>query len=379
MAIKEIRAKSLLRKQKKVDSWFVARYGMNLYRGCIHNCVYCDGRAEKYNVEGDFGSDVAVKINAIEVLERELDPTRKRKPMKPGYFMLGGGVNDSYQPVEKQYRLTRQVLELLRQKNLPVHILTKSTMVEEDMPVIRQINDKKQAIVSFSFSSVNDNISAIFEPGVPLPSERLRTIKKFKKAGIACGIYLMPVIPFITDAHEFIEQVVAEAQRIEVDFIVFSGMTLKPGRQQNYFLQILKEHYPEYLDEYEKLYPGNKYGSADSRYYRDINLKFADIACKYSMPQRMPRRLFNEILDENDRVVVLLEHIDHYLKLKGARSPYGFAAYSVSKVREPLSEIRFELTELKGIGKSTAMVIQEILDTGTSELYQKLAMPSQHY
>lgn len=368
-----------MRKQKKVDSWFVARYGMNLYRGCIHNCVYCDGRAEKYNVEGDFGSDVAVKINAIEVLERELDPTRKRKPMKPGYFMLGGGVNDSYQPVEKQYRLTRQVLELLRQKNLPVHILTKSTMVEEDMPVIRQINDKKQAIVSFSFSSVNDNISAIFEPGVPLPSERLRTIKKFKKAGIACGIYLMPVIPFITDAHEFIEQVVAEAQRIEVDFIVFSGMTLKPGRQQNYFLQILKEHYPEYLDEYEKLYPGNKYGSADSRYYRDINLKFADIACKYSMPQRMPRRLFNEILDENDRVVVLLEHIDHYLKLKGARSPYGFAAYSVSKVREPLSEIRFELTELKGIGKSTAMVIQEILDTGTSELYQKLAMPSQHY
>jgi len=125
LTINEIEAKSILRKQKKIDSWFLSRYGMNLYRGCTHNCVYCDGRAEGYYVEGEFGSDVAVKINALEVLRRELDPRRKRTPYKPGYVMVGGGVGDSYQPVEEKYELTRKTLLLLSEKKLPFQILTK--------------------------------------------------------------------------------------------------------------------------------------------------------------------------------------------------------------------------------------------------------------
>ena len=75
---REIVAKSILRKHKKIESWFLTRYGMNLYRGCEHNCVYCDGRTEKYQVDGKFGRDVVVKINAIDLLRRELDPKRKR-------------------------------------------------------------------------------------------------------------------------------------------------------------------------------------------------------------------------------------------------------------------------------------------------------------
>jgi DNA repair photolyase len=65
MKVKEIEAKSILRKYKKIDSWFISKYGMNLYRGCTHNCIYCDGRSEKYSVEGEFGDNVEVKINAI--------------------------------------------------------------------------------------------------------------------------------------------------------------------------------------------------------------------------------------------------------------------------------------------------------------------------
>ncbi len=82
MSIKETEAKSILRKHKKIDSWFLSRYGMNLYRGGTHNCVYCDGRAEGYYVEGEFGKDVVVKVNAIEILKQELDPKRKRTPFK---------------------------------------------------------------------------------------------------------------------------------------------------------------------------------------------------------------------------------------------------------------------------------------------------------
>ena len=133
MTIREIEAKSILRKHKKIDSWFVSRYGMNLYRGCIHNCTYCDGRAEKYQVQGEFGKQVAVKTNAIEILRRELDPSRKRKPMKRGFIGIGGGVGDSYQPIEEKYQLTRQTLQIIYDFNFPVFVLTKSTLVERDI------------------------------------------------------------------------------------------------------------------------------------------------------------------------------------------------------------------------------------------------------
>ena len=92
MIIRETEARSILLKHKKIDSWFISRYGLNLYRGCTHNCVYCDGRSERYHVNGPFGENVTVKINAVEVLARELDPKRRRVKLKPSYIMLGGGV-----------------------------------------------------------------------------------------------------------------------------------------------------------------------------------------------------------------------------------------------------------------------------------------------
>ena len=166
MTIKEIEAKSILRKHKKIDSWFVSHYGLNLYRGCTHNCVYCDGRSERYYVDGEFGEDVSVKVNAIEVLRRELDPKKKRVPFKRSFIMLGGGVGDSYQPIEKRYQLSRKALQLFYEYKFPVHVLTKSNLIKRDIDILKKINDQRRAVVSYSFSSVDDPISAIFEPGV---------------------------------------------------------------------------------------------------------------------------------------------------------------------------------------------------------------------
>ncbi|PKP54868.1 hypothetical protein CVT91_17795, partial [Candidatus Atribacteria bacterium HGW-Atribacteria-1] len=179
MTIRETEAKSILRKYKKIDSWFISRYGMNLYRGCIHNCIYCDGRSEGYYVDGEFGEDVTIKVNAVEILRRELDPKRKRAPFKRSFIMIGGGVGDSYQPIEEKYQLSRRALELVDEYNFPVHVLTKSTLIKKDIDILKKINKKSRTIISFSFSSVDDKISAIFEPGVPPPSERLKTLTFF--------------------------------------------------------------------------------------------------------------------------------------------------------------------------------------------------------
>lgn len=281
MAIREIEAKSILRKYKKIDFWFISRYGMNLYRGCTHNCIYCDGRAEGYYVDGEFGEDVTVKVNAIEILRRELDPKRKRNPFKRSFIMIGGGVGDSYQPIEEKYQLSRRALELVDEYNFPVHVLTKSTLVKRDIDILKKINRKSRAIVSFSFSSVNDEISAIFEPGVPSPSERLKILTFFKNEGIACGMFLLPVIPFITDTPELMEDTIRKAVEIDLDFIVFGGMTLKEGRQKDYFFKTLKKYYPKLIVEYENIYQKNKWGEAAGEYYNSINLTFNSIIKKY--------------------------------------------------------------------------------------------------
>ncbi len=375
MTITNIQAKSILRKHKRVDSWFVSRYGMNLYRGCLHDCTYCDGRADVYQVAGEFGRDVAVKENAIEILLKELDPARKRVPLKKAYIMLGGGVGDCYQALDKKYQLSRQALGLIHHFGFPVHILTKSTLVQRDIDLICSINEKNRAIVSMSFSSVDEEKSAVFEPNVPSPEKRLNVLAEFKSQGIACGMFLMPVIPFITDTPELIEASISKAVETGLDFIVFSGMTLKPGRQWDYFISKVNQDYPEQVKDILSIYAeADRWGNALSQYYDQLQQMFCKIAGRYKIPVRMPPALFTDILDENDRVIVMLEHIDYMLKIQNAKSPYGYAAYSLSQLKESISSIKGKLTSLKGVGPATERLILEILETGRSDLYEKLLL-----
>ena len=370
--IREINAKSILRKHKIIDSWFLSRYGMNLYRGCTHNCVYCDGRSEKYNVEGEFGSEVEVKINALDILRRELD--QKRKPLKKGYVMVGGGVGDSYQQIEQQYKLTRKTLELMYEKDLPVHVLTKSNLVERDLDILKKINEKNHCIVSFSFSSANNEICSIFEPGVPPPEKRLETLEMFKKEGIPIGMFLLPVIPFITDKPKVMEDTIKKGKKIGIDFIIFGGMTLKDGRQKDYFFNALNKSYPDLIVEYHNIYKGDKWGSPIPEYYQSIHQTFDKIISKHKIPKRIPPYLYKDILDINDLVIVTLEHIDYLLRFKGSKSPYGYSAYSISKINEPLLKMKDNLKSIKGVGPTTERLILEIIDKGNSKYLEKLLL-----
>jgi len=371
----EILAKSILIKRKKIDSWFISRYGMNLYRGCAHNCVYCDGRSEKYRVGGEFGKDVFVKVNAIEVLNKELSSRRssqkKKIPPKSGYIMIGGGVGDSYQPLEKEYELTRRALYVMHRYNFPVHILTKSTLVKRDIDILKKINERKKVILSFSFSSTRDDISRIFEPGVPSPTERLETISFLKENGFACGMFLIPIIPYITDSKEIIEESIKKAKKAGIDFIIFGGMTLKEGRQKKHFYSVLRKEYPDLVEKYDQTYKGNKWGAVESLYYKSIDKDLSKLAKKNKIPKRIPPTLYEGTLNQNDMVVVILEHIDYLLRLKGEKSQFGFAAYSISQIKEPISEY-VDMEVIRGVDEDTDKIIQEILKTGACKYYEKL-------
>ena len=370
MSIREITAKSILRKYKRIDSWFISCYGMNLYKGCLHNCVYCDGRAEKYQVNGQFGQDIEVKINAIEVLNRELRPLRAKKSFKKCYILLGGGVGDSYQPVEKTYQLTRKAIQLLYHYNLPFSILTKSTLIERDMDLLQEIKEKNNLLINFSFSSTDDEISSIFEPGTSSPTEKLNTMKTLKKNGFTIGVFLLPVIPFITDTATVMKQTIQDLTDIGIDYIIFGGMTLKNGQQKNYFLKTIKEYYPHLLPEYEIIYKHDKWGQSTKEYTDSIHKTFLSLMQTNHIPIRIPAKLFNHILSENDTVSVILDQLDYLNKINGKKSPYGYASYQISQIMQPLSSMKFELQNIKGVGPITEKIITEILEKGTSQYYE---------
>jgi DNA repair photolyase len=356
----------LLRKQKRIDAWFVARYGMNLYRGCAHNCAYCDGRSEGYYVEGDFGKSISVKVNAPELLAKELDPERKRKPLKRAYIMMGGGVGDAYQQAESRFELARRCLEVIKARGFPVHVLTKSCLVERDLDLIKVIGRQSGAIVSMSFSTVDDRIAGRFEPGSQPPSRRLETLARCHREGIPCGMYLMPVIPFVTDHPEMVEAACERAREAGVDFVVFSGMTLKRGRQWDYFTKQLKVYHPELLSQYHVLYGESRWGNASRDYYESATALFTAVARRHRVNQRIPPRLYRDILDDNDSVAVMLAHLDYFHRAEGRRAPYGQAARAIASLETPVSALA-DLRSLSGVGFHAAKIIREIRETGRCE------------
>jgi hypothetical protein len=254
----------------------------------------------------------------------------------------------------------------------PVQILTKSTLVGRDLDLLERINRQSRALVCFSFSSVDERISRIYEPGVPTPAERLETLKGAKSCGIPCGLFLLPVIPFVTDAGKLLERALQAAVDTGVDYLVFGGMTLKEGRQSGYFLGHLARHHPDVLDQYRKIYRGNRWGQATGEYYRRLHERFLRIAADYDLPLRMPPELFGDLLDDRDRIVVILDQLDYLFRLRGKASNYGSAARRIAGLAVPIREQLHTGEPLPGINAKVRALIDEILSTGSAELYEKL-------
>lgn len=159
--IREIQAKRLLAHRKEPDDWFGIQYNFNIYRGCEHQCIYCDSRSECYGIE-DF-RDVLVKVNAIELLRDEL-------PRKRQVGVIGtGSMSDPYTPAERRYGLTGQALRVIAEHRFPLHLITKSDLILKDLEPLTQIARDTRATVSFTLTTVDDDLARILEPGAPPP------------------------------------------------------------------------------------------------------------------------------------------------------------------------------------------------------------------
>jgi len=231
------------------DSWFGLTYNMNLYRGCQHQCIYCDSRSECYQIK-DL-AQIQVKENAISLLEKEI----KSKKLKG---TIGtGSMNDPYMPIEKQLEVTRKALEIINKYNYPVHVITKSNLVLRDIDVLKNVS-KTYAAVSVTITTATDKLGKIIEPAASLSSERFETIKALSDAGIYCGVLLMPILPFINDTPENIIAVIEMAKKAGAKYIIgWMGMTLR-DKQREYYYEKLDVHFPELKEKYIARY-GDQY------------------------------------------------------------------------------------------------------------------------
>jgi DNA repair photolyase len=277
MRVREVTVKGILNNIRGVDEWFGLKYNLNLYRGCEHQCIYCDTRSRCYQIE-NFNEEVLVKINALERLEEALP--RKRKLGLIGF----GSMNDPYTFAEKRYRLTRQALAIVTKYRFPVHIITKSDMVLRDLDILRQINHVKTRI-SFTLTTTEDGLAKILEPGAPSPSCRLAAMREVSKHGIETGVVMMPILPFIEDSPENITQIVQAAVEYGADYIIPAfGMTMREGQREHYY-QKLDEHFPGLWVQYEKTF-GDSYHCSARNPDRLVAL-FYDLCKEFGLKTRV--------------------------------------------------------------------------------------------
>jgi DNA repair photolyase len=275
--IREIEARVMLAHVRQPDTWFGLRYNMNIYRGCQHQCIYCDSRSECYGIE-DF-REVLVKVNALDLLRRELPSKREKGTI--GF----GSMSDPYTFAEKQYNLTGRALELIAQHRFPVHLITKSDMVLRDLDTLRDIN-RVFACVSFTITTPDDDLGAKVEPGAPGVSRRLHAIEQLAAAGIHAGITLMPVLPFIEDSAEAITRIVERAAAHGASYILPSfGMTLR-DRQRAYYYDQLDRLFPGVRAQYERAF-GSQY-SAAARDVPQLKAAFYAACEQHGIATRIP-------------------------------------------------------------------------------------------
>lgn len=248
--IKEIQAKVLLSHIKQPDTWFGLKYNMNLYRGCIHRCIYCDSRSECYQIE-DFDGEVLVKVNAPELLRDELS----RKRVK-GVIGLGS-MNDPFMPLPSPYDLTPSILKIIAEFKFPVHIITKSDRVLRVIDTLTEINEV-YASISFTVTTADDALAAKVEPFASRPSARFAAMRTLADRGIQTGVTLMPVLPFIEDTPENITAIIEQAAANGASYVIPSmGMTMR-DRQRAHYYDKLDELFPGLRQKYERRF-GNQY------------------------------------------------------------------------------------------------------------------------
>ena len=280
-----IPAKTIVTKNKSA-AWFGAEYNMNIYRGCVHGCIYCDSRSSCYHIE-DFDT-VKAKENALEIIRNDIS-----RKVKTGVVSTGA-MSDPYNPFEKKELLTRNALELLNAYNFGVAIATKSNLITRDIDILQDISKQAPVICKITITSVNDELCEKIEPGAPNATKRFEAIRHLSSEGLFTGILLMPVLPFIEDSEDNILKILEKARINGAKFIYpMFGVTLRDNQRMHFYKKL------------DELFPNRNYAEKYAKYYKDT------YAC-YSPNAKNLVAIFNNYCNEHGILYKMHEIVRAY-------------------------------------------------------------------
>lgn len=253
MTFYEVLAKSALNRVPAASampfSWTV-----NPYRGCTHACTYCFARGthEYLDLDGgrDFDSRIVVKVNVAEVLRREL----RRGSWAREPVALGTNT-DPYQRAEGRYRLMPEIASALAESGTPFSVLTKGSLLRRDLPLLAEAAHQVPVSLALSIAVFDDELQSSMEPGTPSAAARLDTVRAATEAGFAVTVFLMPVLPRLTDSAEALDDALRRIRAAGARRVVYGALHLRAGVKPWFFAWLERRH-PELVPVYRGLYPG---------------------------------------------------------------------------------------------------------------------------
>ncbi len=290
-----IQVKTILNKPKQRDSWFLDDYTVNPYSGCSFNCLYCYIRGSKYGVNME--EKLSVKTNAVELLDKAL--ALKAKKGQYGIIVLSSAT-DPYLQFEKEQLLTRKLLEVILKHKFPVHIITKSDLVIRDLDLLKEIESvailpddlkdklKRKVFITFSFSTINDAVSKIFEPGATPPTLRLKAMETAIDHDFYSGVSLMPLLPFISDTGEHLEAMFKTFSALKANYIFPASITLfgtQSTDSKMLVLRAVEKHYPELGEKYRKFFGMSN--EMPDYYKQAFQKKMEELLVKYKLQNKI--------------------------------------------------------------------------------------------
>ncbi|MDR0392926.1 MAG: hypothetical protein LBH52_01700 [Puniceicoccales bacterium] len=275
--IHEIQVKSALHYHKRA---FATHWDLNCYRGCGHHCVYCFAQySHKYLESEDFFDDIWVKTNITQVLEKDFS-----KKSWCGACVNACGVTDGYQPIEQKFQLMPSIIQCFVKHRNPLAVTTKSHLVVRDLPLLTQLNKVAYVVLRMSISTTDESLREKLEPYASKIQDRFKALKRFAAAGIDTGILLMPIIPYINDSFENLENIFKEARLCGVKEIIADILHLRGHTRQN-FLSHVQKLFPQHTNRIRSLYKGSY---ADKIYSKALYQKIAHLRSKYKFNTSLP-------------------------------------------------------------------------------------------
>lgn len=236
MQYKALECKSALNKLKK--PMLPYRWDLNIYRGCEHGCEYCFAMyTHTYLEETEYFQTIYYKKNIVEVLEKELS-----SPKWQGEVINIGGITDSYQPIEEQLQLTREVLKLMIKYKNPIIISTKSDLILRDLDLLQELSKVACVNIACTITTMDETIRKKLEPVAVSSVRRFAALKKIKEeTNAVVGVHMMPVVAYLNSSLSNLRTIYQFAEKIGADYVLPGTLYLRGPTRKN-FLDFLRQY-----------------------------------------------------------------------------------------------------------------------------------------